>query len=274
MSNTKNNENNTWNKYLEYTAAFLGIISTGLGIFISINTISINEKINELQKANLDLDKQLKGMDVQMKENALIKDKFDNAVRLESEFKIFNANAFASNYREKSLQIMWLDNKIQQDIEKWLGDWINYNRLMTGSSQGGLFARQIVCLRIINAGNILARKIKVIAKQANFDNISGKFQKPYYEVDTNELIWQNKEIEIGDLAESSQKELLKTQMLIPLAHISGSNRYFGQVIVPLELTWHDERKNTIQKISIDIKSNSALKNELQSSMLGVSKSSF
>jgi hypothetical protein len=241
MSNVENKKSSKWDKSLGYIAALLGILSTGLSIFITITTVSINQRINELQTTNLELDKKLKEIDITLKERELINSRFNNSVRLEAEFRIFNANAFASNYKEKSMRIVWLDSTIQGDIEKWLGDWINGNKLMTGESKNGLFARQVVCLRIINAGNTPARKIKLIAKQANFDNKKGEFGKPYYVVDTEKSIWQNTIIEIGDLAEPSQRELLKTQMLIPIAHISGSNRYFGQVVIPLELTWRDER---------------------------------
>ena len=168
------------------------------------------------------------------------------------------------------MKIVWVDRTIQMDIERWVGDWIKGNQLMTGASQDGLFARQVVCLRIINAGNIPARKIKLVVKQASFDNKKGEFSKPYYALDTEGLIWQNKVIEIGGLAETSQRESLSTQMLIPIAHISGSNRYFGEVIIPVELTWFDERQNKTEKMTIEVKSDSTLKSDLDSSILGIS----
>jgi hypothetical protein len=270
MSNVESKKINQWDKYIGYIATLLGILSTGLGLFIAITTISINQRVNELQATNLKLDERLKNLDLVSKQNELINSKFSNSVRIEAEFRIFNANAFASNYKEKSMRIVWIDAPIQSDIEKWLGDWINGNKLMTGASKDGLFARQVVCLRIINAGNTPARKIKLVVKQASFDNGKGEFRKPYYAVDTEELIWQNKVIEIGDLAEPSQRELLKTQMLIPIAHISGGNRYFGQVIIPLELTWLDERQNKTEKMSINVKSDTTLKSDLESSILGIS----
>ena len=270
MSNVEDKKSSLWDKSVGYIATFLGILSTGLSLFITITTISINQRVNELQSTNLALDEKLKKIDLTLKESELTNSKFSNSVRLEAEFRIFNANAFARNYKEKGMRIMWIDRTIQSDIEKWLGDWINGNKLMTGASKDGLFARQVVCLRIINAGSTPARKIKLIIKQAKFDNKKGEFRKPYYEVNTEELIWKNNAIEVGSLAEPSQRELLKTQMLIPLAHISGSKRYFGQVIIPMELTWLDERQNKTEKMLIDVKRDSTLKSDLESSILGIS----
>lgn len=270
MSNLESEKGSQWDKYINYTATLLGILSTGLGVFIAINTMSINQRVNELQSTNLVLDEKLKKLDLTGRESELINSRFSNSVRIEAEFRIFNANAFASNYKEKSMKIVWVDRTIQMDIEGWVGDWIKGNQLMTGASQDGLFARQVVCLRIINAGNIPARKIKLVVKQASFDNKKGEFKKPYYALDTEGLIWQNKVIEIGGLAEPSQRESLNTQMLIPIAHISGSNRYFGEVIIPVELTWFDERQNKTEKMTIEVKSDSTLKSDLDSSILGIS----
>jgi|GEM_PF-6492096 len=262
MSNVEK-KSNSWNKYTGYIANSLGILSTILSIFIAITTISINQSVKELKAKNLDLDKQLKEIELN---NSIFRD----SVRIEAEFRIFNANSFASQYKEDSRKIKWLNSTLQSDIEKWLDDWIKRNRLMTGASKKGLFARQIVCLRIINAGNTPARQMKLVAKQANFDNDKGEFKTPYYAVDSEEEIWQNMAIELGDLAEAAQKDLLGTQMLIPLAHVSGSDRYYGQVIIPLELTWLDERQNKTEKMSISVKSDISLKNDLDSSILGIS----
>lgn len=266
----KNEKSNVLDKSIGYITALLGIVSTALSIFIAVTALSINERVNELQMANLVLDEKIKMIDLVLKENEAKSSQFENSVRLEAEFRIFNANAFASNYREKGMRIVWLDKKIQSDVENWLGEWINGNNLMTGTSGSGLFARQVVCLRVINAGKVPARKIRLITKQSNFDNKTGKFAQPYYEIDTKESTWQITETKIGDLVEDSQKELLKTQMLIPLAHVSGSNRYFGRVFIPLELVWDDGVQGKPGKMSIDVQSDSSLKSDLESSILGIS----
>jgi hypothetical protein len=163
------------------------------------------------------------------------------------------------------MKIVWLDEKIQDDIRTWLDKWLNGNNLMTGTSDNGLFARQIVCLRIINAGKTPARKIKLVSQQASYDNGDGKFGQPYYEIDAKKSSWQKNTNSIGDLAEDSQKEVLKTQMLIPLAHVSGSSRYFGKVFIPLEVTWEDVVQGKSGKMFIDIKSDSSLESDLRGS---------
>lgn len=270
MSSTENNDSSVLGKYIGYAVALVGLVSTILSIFITTNAFSLNERLNNLQAANLALDEKLKRTDLILKEDEKKSSQFENSVRLEAEFRIFNANAFASSYKEKGMKIVWLDKRIQSDIEKWLGEWVNGNNLMTGTSGNGLFARQVICLRIINVGKTPARKIRLIVKQSNFDNGNGKFEQPYYEIDVRESNWQNTEIKIGDLAENPQKELLKTQMLIPLAHVSGSNRYFGKVFIPSELIWDDVVQGKSGKISIDVQSDSSLKSDLESSILGTS----
>jgi hypothetical protein len=267
-NNTENKKSNSWDKFITYVIPFLGVVSTALSILITITTLSINQRINNLQSSNLELDAKLKRIDLQSKESEARNSQLNNSVRLEAEFRIFNANAFARNYKEKGMQIIWLDKNIQNDIENWTGDWINGNKLMTGSSSNGLFARQVVCLRVVNAGNTPARKINLVVKKAKVDNGKGKLRRPYYEADTKDLTWTEKAIDIGDLAESSKGELLKTQILIPLAHVSGSDKYFGEIILPLKLSWNDERQNHNGKMIIDIKGNIALKSDLESSVLG------
>ncbi|KAM3108835.1 hypothetical protein [Phormidesmis sp. 146-33] len=266
-SDTNEKKSSIWGKSISNAATLLGTLSTGLGVFITMTTLSINARINNLQATNLELDNRLKNIDSVLKENEGKSSQFENSVRLEAEFRVFNANAFATSYKEKGMKIVWLDEKSQNDIENWLEKWISGNNLMTGTPQNGLFARQVVCLRIINAGKTPARKIKLVTKKASFDNGNGKFGEPYYEIDTRKSIWKTHTISIDYLAESSQKEVLKTQILIPLAHVSGSSRYFGNVFIPLDLTWDDVVQGKPGKMSIDIKSNGSLRSDLRSSML-------
>jgi hypothetical protein len=73
----------------------------------------------------------------------------------------------------------------------------------------------------------------------------------------------------------SKTKLLKSEWLIPLAHVSGSKWFYGRVAVPVKVTWPAGPEGIPEKggeLAIDVRNDRALENALNSSILGRSLS--
>jgi hypothetical protein len=258
MNSTDKKKGDIWDKSLNYSATLLGIISTVLTIVITITTLSINGRINKLNENDLRLDIQIKTIDEALKKNEQRLSEFDNSVRLEYELQVFPANAFANivNIADKNKMKVRFLLDTQRDFKEWISDWQERQNLMTSSPKDGLLVRQVLCLKIINAGKIPAKKMRLRFSKAKFDNVKGEYKESYTEMDTSN--WTKDSFPIGELSEAPKSELLKTQMIIPLAHLSGQRTYFGQVFVPLELTWTDEIHGKTETKSINVRDDDSL----------------
>jgi hypothetical protein len=269
---SQNNDNETDKKdLLGKASVLLGIVATALGIFISLRTHIISEqtqnilaKINDLEVINKDLDNKLKKLEVEQKSQEIEKSKS----RIEKEFLVLNAKVLANRIDAKNVRIIWPDQEIQDDMMLFVNSWREANKLMLGSSQRGLFLRQVVCLRLINYGGAPARNVVVTISKKSFSNTDegDVLNQPYYKINTGG--WTEKSIPIQDLMEKDFEDKLKTEILIPLAHISrrgdGYFRYFGSMAVPVKVTWHDNQDVPKKPYSfqIDVSQESILKSDL------------
>ncbi|TBR58833.1 hypothetical protein B4U84_23425 [Westiellopsis prolifica IICB1] len=269
---SQNNDYETDKKdLLGKASVLLGIVATALGILISLRTHIISEqtqnilaKINELEVINKDLNNKFKKLEIVQKSQEIEKSKS----RIEKEFLVLNAKVLANRIDAKNVRIIWPDQEIQNDMMSFVRFWRGANKLMLGSSQKGLFLRQVVCLRLINYGGTPARNVVVTISKKNFNNsdTGDVLEQPYYKINTSG--WAEKNISIQDLMEKDFEDKLKTEILIPLAHISrrddGYFRYFGSMAVPVKVTWYDNQ-NVPEKpysFQINVSQESILKSDL------------
>lgn len=276
MSQNSNDETDK-KDLLGKTSVLLGIMATALGIFISFRTHVISEQtqnilgtINKLEVINKNLDNKLKSFEIDIKSREIAKSK----PKIVKEFLVLNAKAFTNRIDEaKNVGIIWPDKQIEDDIMSYANSWKTWDRLMTRSSQK-LFLRQVVCLRIINLGGSPARDVSVIIRKKSFNNSQGdNLDQPYYELDAGN--WTEKNILIQELMGMNFQDQVKTEILIPLAHVSKDDRYFkyfGSMAIPIKITWYDNQDatRTPDSLSINVSEESVLKSDLDSK-LGQSK---
>lgn len=131
---------------------------------------------------NKDLDNKLKKLEVEQKSQEIEKSKS----RIEKEFLVLNAKVLANRIDAKNVRIIWPDEEIKRDMMSFVNSWRGANKLMLGSSQKGLFLRQVVCLRLINYGGTPARNVVVAISKKNFSNTDegDVLNEIYYKINT------------------------------------------------------------------------------------------
>src|SRR5262249_43161141 len=155
-----------------------------------------------------------------------------------------------------------------------VGRWKIGNNLMTGHAPTGLYLRQIVTLKLTSLGKTAATSLRLLVRMRDFaEQGPGTQVKRYGTLDTQTAGWSEHPLPLSPLMElSAETRNMRTQVLIPLAQVSGGEYYFGRVLVPTKLLWMDERLGHEQSIELNVANESALDNQLYSAILGISTS--
>jgi hypothetical protein len=265
MTDTDKKVGSRWDGVVKNASVLLGLLSTLLTIFIASTSYSTNRTILAIQAKNLETESKLKAAELRNKS-------YDDAPRVEPEIGVFNARAFATSYREQKVKVEWLDVDMRDQFERYVAEWNVGNRLMTGASARGLFLRQVVWLRLTNLGKTPARELRLLVRQRDFDNTAGGVAEAYDILNTAGPGWSERQLKLSSLMESGQETRnLRTRILMPLAHVSGGSKYFGRVFVPVKVLWKDERMGEESSVNITVASESTLKNDLGSAILGRSR---
>ena len=65
---------------------------------------------------------------------------------------------------------------------------------------------------------------------------------------------------------------MRTDVIVPLAQVSGGEYYFGRVLVPVKIVWRDGLLDCEQVVELDVARESTLNSQRDSAILGRSVS--
>lgn len=270
MADSQANKVGSWDAILKNASIILGLISTGIGIFVAVTTLATNRQLDEIKRATAAAESRTKKIESERVATDLQVANFDRAARIEIELGASNANEFATNYLDRTLKFEIPDPKMQEQLAYHAPRWKTRNGLMTGKATDGLFLRQVVWLRLTNLGKGPARDIRVLVRQKDFDNLAGTDAENYVDLDTGKAGWVDGQLPLSSLMESGTRDM-RTQVRIPLAHVSGGRRFYGRIFIPVKVVWKDERLGKDGSLDIHIASESLLRTTLGSAILGKSE---
>src|SRR5262249_22615109 len=185
-----------------------------------------------------------------------------------------NAREFAATFEQKKIEVDIPDADLRKQLVDGVGRWKGGNNLMTGHAPTGLYLRQIVTLKLTSLGKTAATSLRLLVRVRDFaEQGPGTHVNRYGALDTQTAGWSEHTIALTQLMElSPETRNMRTQVLLPLAQVSGGEYYFGRVLVPTKLLWKDERLGREQSVDLNVANESALDNQLHSAILGISVS--
>lgn len=268
---------------LDTTTKIVGLVSTIVGIMISIAVYVGGRKIQALEANLKNLDAVDKQMDVSKKA-------YDLSSRLMLEFQLPMARAFAQLYSENGvaskIPILIPTTELVQEFEKTIPQWKGRSHLMTGDARTaeGLKARQVVTLVIRNIGYSEASNIKLKALQKKsphrdplvgwqeFTDNSKSVVIPYYEIPSKKVKWDTVTVTLADLVGLDGKDAEGEKAQVVLASVSGSNVMYGTVLIPIEISWTDSMNGEVKRKAIMESQLSQLRSTLLGAEIGRSRS--
>jgi hypothetical protein len=261
MSEVSKVAGNALDQFIKYMAPLLGIATTALSLYIAVASRETNDK---LASAKADLDKL-----------TLASTQYDLGARVIPEFGAQNAREFSATFEQKKLPVDIPDAALRHQLVDGVGRWKGGNNLMTGAGATGLYLRQIVTLKLTSLGKTAATDLRLVVRMKDFDDKGpGTHGKRYGVLETSDSGWSEHALSLTPLMEQSPAtQGMRTQILIPLAQVSGGEYYFGRILVPIKLLWKDERLGREQFLDLNVANESALDNQLHSAILGISTSS-
>ena len=256
----------------------LAALSTVLGLFVAVKTqvisaatSQIDSQVKETQARTAAIDEKLKAQDLRLKTLDERNKTWDSSVRMVTQWHVMNANEFARGLEDGSLNIAWADPKLETLLREAALRWKRHRELMGRGSDDGLLLRQVICLRLLNIGKSSADKLRLLAHVRDFDNERGGQGGMFSEMKARVQGDAPQQLQLGRLMERSQDTKdLPTELVIPVAHVLGSQRYVGRVVVPVGLAWVDERQSKEGSLDISV-DDPQLKNRLSSADLGMSR---
>lgn len=242
---------------IKYLGPLLGMATAALSLYIAFSTRETNERLAttkaEVEKLNL------------------ASTQYDLAARVIHEFGAQNAREFSATYAQKRPPVEVPDAELRRQLVDGVGRWKDGNNLMTGSAINGLYLRQIVYLKLSSMGKTAVTDLRLVVRQKDFDEKLGTQVKRYGLLNTSG--WTETTLPLSGLMEASaEARSMRTQVLIPLAQVSGGEYFFGRVLVPVKLLWKDKRLGRDDSLELNVANESTLDNQLHSAILGRSTS--
>lgn len=271
MSESAGNPSKTLEDRLKLAGLILGLVSTALGVFVafkaqwlSVATGQIDAQVRATQVDAARIQKQLAEQDLSRK-------KWENSVRLTTQWHVMNANEFAQSHDNPGFNLAWVDEGLQQQLTKAALEWKRHARLMARDTNEALLLRQVISLRLLNVGPSPAKRLRLLAYVREFNVASsgpGGVGGLYSELHSRGSAEAPQEFKLGELMEAGMEQRrLITELVIPVAHAVGSQRYVGRVLVPVKLIWFDERQGKDESMDIEV-NDPVLARRLKSADLG------
>jgi hypothetical protein len=256
---------------LKLAGLLLGLLSTALGVYVAFKaqwiaaaTGEIDTQVRATQADAARIQKQLAEQDLNRK-------KWESSVRLVAQWHVMNANEFAQGYDNPGFNLAWVDEGLQRQLTDAAAEWKRHAKLMARDSNDALLLRQVISLRLLNIGSSPAKRLRLLAHVREFHVPSsgpGGVGGLYGELHQRGSAEAAQEFKLGELMESGQEQRrLLTEMVIPVAHAVGSQRYVGRVLVPMKLLWFDERQGKEDSLDIEV-NDPVLARRLKSADLG------
>ena len=238
MSEPQGRPGQTLEDRLKLAGLMLGLASTALGVFVAFKaqwiagaTGEIDAQVKATQADAVRIQKQLAEQDLSRK-------RWENSVRLATQWHVMNANEFAQSHDNPGFNLAWVDEGLQQQLTKAASDWKGHARLMARDTNDALLLRQVISLRLLNVGASPAKRLRLLAHVREFNVASsgpGGVGGLYSELRRTGNTEPPQEFKLGELMEAGMEQRrLITELVIPVAHAVGSQRYVGRVLIPVK----------------------------------------
>lgn len=269
--NTTPTATKSWEDRLKFAGLVLGLASTALGVFVAFKAQWIAAATGEIDTQVKATQAEAARIQKQLAEQDLNRKKWESSARLVLRWEVMNANEFALTHDAPNTQLAWVDDALQQQLSAAAADWKRHAKLMARDSNDALLLRQVITLRVLNLGTSPAKRLRLLAHVREFNvpssgpgGVGGLFGELRQRAGNEPA----QEFKLGELMEAGQEQRhLMTEMLIPVAHAVGSQRYVGRVLVPLKLVWFDERQGREESLDIEV-NDPLLARRLRSADLG------
>lgn len=260
-----------WEDRLKLAGLVLGLVSTALGVFVAFKAQWIAAATGEIDTQVKATQAEAARIHKQLAEQDLSRKKWESSARLVLRWEVMNANEFALTHDASDSKLAWVDDRLQQQLSAAAADWKRHAKLMARDSNDALLLRQVITLRVLNIGSSPAKQLRLVAHVREFNVPSagpGGVGGLYGELRQRAGNEPAQEFKLGELMEAGQEQRrLMTEMVIPVAHAVGSQRYVGRVLVPVKLVWLDERQGKEESLDIEV-NDPVLARRLRSADLG------
>lgn len=232
-------------KWNEIVLAIVALLSLIFNVYQYFDARSLNKKLRELNQTgmelsakNAQLDSDLKALQLAEKRNALSID-FENRYLIITGQGIYNLVKSEIVFSSNITPPMAISpGKVMDDLKAYIKqeEFPAMHEPVTDEEGKGIKLRHgLLLLRIYNRGKVDAREVSLTIKWRDFPNTrvdytdnKGNQAQNLWELNTGG--WNTSTIKLADI--DAGKEII-----VPLAHVLGTNEYFGRVNIPEHLEW-------------------------------------
>lgn len=255
---------------LKLAGLVLGLLSTGIGVWVAFKTQIINAGVTATQNTTADIQKQLMAQEGRIKELSLKNMEHEARVQLRVSWRVMPANEFAQVVKSANNNLAWTDPTLQEQLMREADEWLSGKFLMGRTADKALLLRQIVCLEIANVGATQANGLKLLAASKDFALARGGVDAAAFGSLLPADASTAPGADMGVLMAAAQNRGTGVDIVVPLAQVVGPARYVGRVVLPRKLVWKNERLGQEESLNVDVAS-TALQARLRAAYLGHSQ---
>lgn len=224
---TPKDEEPVYKKWATIVSTIVALSSLILNVYLGIsNTALARDKKTMEDKLNtLELEK--RELDLQAKRQEL-------GVDLETRYLVIGGSGLFEINQSGIGDVPIVQNQTLQQLDSWRDAWETEEKPITVKGNGAERSHGVVLLRVSNRGKQVAQRVILTMRWKDFP-IEGSSDGDIWELETD--TWQESSVALADLAPQQG-------IVVPLAHVLGTNMYFGRLLMPLQIKWFNP---TLQK---------------------------
>lgn len=219
----ENSREPDYKKITTIAGAVVALVSLVLNIYLGVSNL-------KLQQDKADFEKEINSVRLDNERLDLLVRKNELEVDLEARYFVVSGLALFDIQRtdpiDPNADLAIVQTQVLSDLESWLQAWSTGESPISGED-GVTREHGVVLYRISNRGTQNAQQLVATVNWKDFSN-EGEVGDNIWELKTED--WQETTIRLADL-------LPGQSVTIPIAHILGTNTYFGRVIEPIKIDW-------------------------------------
>ncbi len=218
-----NSDEPAYKKWATVATAVVAAVSLCLNIVLGLFNLN-------LAQAKAASDQKLAAIDLENRRLDNLIKVHDNSVDLEARYLVVSGLAIfdteGGNFGDAESASAIVQNQVLEELEPWKSLW---GRGESPIEAGGGVARAhgVVYYRISNRGKEDAQRAVLTYRWKDFP-LEGQSDDNLWELQTDG--WKEDTVRLTDLR-------VGQSVVVPLAHVLGTNRYFGRVIMPSKIEW-------------------------------------
>jgi hypothetical protein len=200
----------SYKRWTAVVATLVAVVSLCFNVFLGLSTWRLNRELKEVET----------GLRVQ-----------EATADLETRYLVVSGMALLGRpaQTDTSRGVATIQNNaVMRELQFWQEEWETGGELVI-DRDGRRMAHGLALLRISNRGRQDAREVTLEASERIFP-ADGAMDEALWHLDASG--WQAVTIRLADLGPGET-------VLVPLAHMLGTNQYFGTVLLPRKIRWNN-----------------------------------